>query len=104
LLKTWNGKYVVVVGQNTNIKTLEDLSKNPPVLWDRLYDIQESGFDADAFQAASGLQLAIVYGDSIPQFLQLMSGNPNIVAFVSKEKADSTSLQSNPNLKIVVFE
>ena len=103
LLDTWNGKYVVIVGKNTEIKTLEDLNGRP-VLWDRLYDVGISGKDADAFTAATGVMPLIAFGNDIPQFLQLMSGNQNIVAFVSKANADSNSLQSNPNLKIIVFE
>lgn len=103
LLEMWNGKYVVIVSKNTDIKTLSDLN-GAFALCDSAFKTATASKDMAEFNAAAGTTMLITYGTNIPQFLQIMSGNQNIVAFVTKSNADTNSLQSNPNLKIIVFE
>jgi hypothetical protein len=60
--------------------------------------------DMAAFNTAAGVQMQIGLGNNMPQFLQQMAGDKNMVGFIPKTEADSNSLQDNPDLKIVVFK
>jgi hypothetical protein len=104
LLDTWNGKYVIFVNKNTDIKTLEDLNgKN--ILCDMYtFGLEASVSDMAAFNTAAGIQMQIKLGNNIPQFFQQMAEDKNMVAFIPKTEADSNSLQDNPDLKIVLFK
>lgn len=103
LIDTWDGKYVIFVGKNTGITTLGDLN-GIPALCDSVFNSKNAASDMGAFKAAAGVVPLVAYGNDIPKFLQIMAGNQNIIAFISKANADKNSLQSNPNLKIIVFK
>jgi hypothetical protein len=60
--------------------------------------------DMAAFNSAAGVQMQIGLGNNIPQFLQQMTEDKNMLAFIPKEMADGSSLQDDPNLKVVVFK
>ena len=104
LINTWNGKYVIFVNKDTDIKTLEDL--NGKNIYCDMYTFGMGACFTDmvAFQTAAGVQMEIGLGNNIPQFFQQMAEDKNLVAFIPTTYADENSLQDNPDLKIVVFE
>ncbi len=104
LLNTWNGKYVIFVNKDADIKTFEDLNGKKIYCDMYTFGMETSVSDMAAFQTAAGIQLEIGLGNNISQFFQQMSEDKNLVAFIPKTYADSNSLQDSPNLKIVVFE
>ena len=103
LLKTWNGKYVIFIHKDTNIKTLGDLNDK------NLYcDMSTSDFmgDMSAFMKAAGVKMSIGLGNNVPQFLNLMANdaNKNMLSFIPKEIAGNEAIRNSPNLKTVVFK
>ena len=104
LLDTWDGKYVIFVNKNTDIKTLEDLNGRNIFCDMYTFGMETAVSDMAAFNTAAGVQMQIGLGNNMPQFLQQMAGDKNMVGFIPKTEADSNSLQDNPDLKIVVFK
>lgn len=104
LLNTWDGKYVILVNKDTDIKTLEDLNGKKIYCDMYTFGMETSVSDMVAFQTAAGVQMEIGLGNNIPQFIEQMSDDKNLVAFIPKTYADSNSLQDSPNLKVVVFK
>jgi len=104
LLTTWDGKYVIFVNQDTDIKTLEDLNGKKIYCDMYTFGMETSVSDMAAFKTAAGVQMEIGLGNNISQFFGQMSEDKNLVAFIPATYADSNSLQDSPNLKIVVFE
>jgi hypothetical protein len=104
LLDTWNGKYVILVNKNTDIKTLEDLNGKNIFCDMYLFGMEASVKDMAAFKTAAGVQMQIEIGNNMPQFLKLMTEDKNLVAFIPKKEADGNSLQDNPDFKIVLFK
>ena len=104
LLDTWDGKYVIFVNKNTDIKTLEDLNGKNIFCDMYTFGMDTAVSDMAAFNTAAGVQMQIGLGNNMPQFLQQMAGDKNMVGFIPKTEAGSNSLEDNPDLKIVVFK
>jgi hypothetical protein len=105
LLKTWNGKYVIFIHKDTDIKTLRDLNDK------ELYcDMYTHGYDCvgdmNGFMKAAGVKMSIGLGNNVPQFLNLMAdnANKNMISFIPKEIAGNEAIRNSPNLKTVVFK
>ena len=104
LLDTWNGKYVIFVNKNTDITSLADLNGKDMICDMYTFGMETAVTDMAAFNTAAGVQMQIGLGNNVPQFLQQMADNKNMVAFIPKTMADGNSLQDNPDLKIVLFK
>ena len=104
LLDTWNGRYVILVNMNTDIKTLEDLNGKNIFCDMYTFGMEPSVKDMAAFKTAAGVQMQIEIGNNMPQFLKLMAEDKNMLGFIPKKEADSNSLQDNPDFKIVLFK
>jgi hypothetical protein len=104
LLHRWNGKYVIFANMDTDIRTLEELNGRTIYIDGKTFGFDTTLSDVAAFMAAAGVKMDVGLGNNIPQFLEVMSRDRNLIALIPKTYADSNSLQGRPNLKTVVFK
>ena len=105
LLKTWDGKYVIFIHKDTDIKTLEDL--NDKQLYCDMYTHGAASVgDMNDFIKATGVKMSIGLGNNVPQFLNLMANteNKNMISFIPKGIAGNEAIRNSPILKTVVFK
>jgi hypothetical protein len=104
LLAKWDGKYVILVNKDTDIKTLKDMNGKDIYCDMYQFGIEVSVSDMSDFMDAAGVEMQIGLGNNIPQFFDQMAGDRNLVAFIPKSEADSNSLQEDPNLMVLTFK
>lgn len=104
LLDIWDGKYAIFINKNTDIKTLEDLNGRSIYCDMYTFGMETAVSDMSAFIAATGINMEIGLGNNIPQFLNLMSEDKNMIGFLPKSVADSNSIQGNTEFLTVLFE